>query len=336
MNRRQVLVIQPLRQEALALLDERDDIAYHVVTDISEANLLSRVADIDAITIRDALLSSSVIAAARRLKIVSRHGVGYDNIPVDACTARGIPVTVVGPVNSVAVAEQTMLLMLMAARAAIELDAATRAGDFAARGRIQGVELKGRRLLVVGFGRIGREVAARGEAFGMRVSVFDPYFAPNANSAVTVIGDLSEALRSADVVSLHVPLTEATRHMLGAAELALLPRGAIVVNASRGGLIDEAALLEAVRTRHLHGAGLDTFETEPLPVDSALLGERRIALSPHSAALTDASLLAMGLTTVRNALAGLDGTLDPNLVVNRSVLSGADGAFVLRDVDAMA
>lgn len=323
---KKILVIQPVHDEALALLEARGDVSYEVVTDCSESNLLARISDVDAITIRDARLPKSVLKAARCLKVVSRHGVGYDNIPVDECTARGIPVTVVGPVNSVSVAEQTMFLMLAAARVAVELDAATRAGDFAVRGRLVGKELKGRKLLIVGYGRIGREVAARCRSFGMRISVFDPFFTSSTDPTVEAIATLSEALRSADVVSLHVPLTEATHHMLGAAELALLPTGAIVVNASRGGLINEAALLDAVRSKHLHGAGLDTFETEPLPVGSPLLGEKRIVLSPHSAALTEESLLAMGKMTVENALAGLDGTLDPEWVVNPSVLKGESHA----------
>lgn len=317
---KKLLIVQPVHEAALALLEERTDVTYTIVTDHGEANLGRHVADADAITLRDAPFSRALLAKAPRLKVVSRHGVGYDNVPVDACTARGIPVTVVGPVNAVSVAEQTLLLMLAAARGAVVLDTAMRAGDFAARRRFTGVDLRGRTLLLVGYGRIGREVATRALAFGMRVRVFDPHLATEPAAPVERVAVLDQALAGADVVSLHVPLTDATRSILGAREMALLPRGAIVVNASRGGLLDEAALLAAVRSRHLHGAGLDTFATEPLPADSPLLAEHRIVVSPHSAALTEESILAMGLATVRNALAGLDGTLDPELVVNPSVL----------------
>lgn len=317
---KKLLIVQPVHPEALAILERRDDVTYTIVTDHAEANLIRHVADADAITLRDAPFSRAVLAAAPRLRVVSRHGVGYDNVPVDACTARGIPVTVVGSVNAVSVAEQTMLLMLAAARGAIVLDAATRANDFAARRRFTGIELRGRTLLLVGFGRIGREVAARALAFGMRIRVFDPHLAVAPAAPIETVASLDEGLRQADVVSLHVPLTDETRGLLGARELALLPRGAIVVNASRGGLLDEDALLAAIRSGHLHGAGLDTFATEPLPAHSPLISEHRIVLSPHSAALTEESLVAMGVATVRNALAGLDGTLDPALVVNPSVL----------------
>ena len=317
---KRILVIQPLRPEAVALLDARTDVTYSIVTDFSEANLLAHVADVDGITIRDAPLPASVIAAAPKLKVVSRHGVGYDNIPVATCTARGIPVTVVGAVNTISVAEQTMLLMLAAARAAVELDASVRRGDFAVRSRVTGLQLSGRTVLVVGLGRIGREVARRCLAFGMRVLAFDPYLAGPAEPGVEVVPSLRDALPLAHVVTLHVPYTDENRHLIGAVELALLPPKAVLVNASRGGLVDEGALVAAVRSGHLFGAGLDTFEREPLPGDSPLLTEPRIVLSPHTAALTDEGLIGMGVMTVSNVLAGLDGNLDPELVVNREVL----------------
>jgi D-3-phosphoglycerate dehydrogenase / 2-oxoglutarate reductase len=315
-----VLVVQPLRPEALAIFDARKDVSYKVVTDVSEANLVANVEDADAITVRTAEISKHVLAAAPRLKVISRHGVGYDNIPVNECTARGIPVTIVGSVNAVSVAEHTFYLMLAAARAGIELDTAVRRGDFRVRERETGLELNGLNLLIIGFGRIGKQVATRARVFGMTVSVFDPYYQGDLPNHVRVVTSLETGLREANVVTLHTPLTEETRGILGAHELSLLPKGAIVVNTSRGGVIDETALLAAVKSRHLHGAGLDTFEVEPLPPDSPLFAEPRIVLSPHAAAMTETSLSAMAVMTAKNALAALDGTLDPDLVVNRSVL----------------
>ena len=315
-----ILVVQPLRPEALAIFDARKDVSYKVVTDVSEGNLVANVEDADAITVRTAEISKRVLAAAPRLKVISRHGVGYDNIPVNECTARGIPVTIVGSVNAVSVAEHTFYLMLAAARAGIELDTAVRRGDFRIRERVTGLELNGRNLLIIGFGRIGKQVATRAQVFGMNVSVFDPYYQGDLPNDIRVVTSFETGLRAANVVTLHTPLTEETRGILGAHELSLLPKGAIVVNASRGGLIDETALLAAVKSRHLHGAGLDTFEAEPLPPDSPLFAEPRIVLSPHAAAMTETSLSAMAVMTAKNALAALDGTLDPDLVVNRSVL----------------
>ena len=318
-------MIQPLRPEALALFDARDDVTYEVVTDFSPDNLRRHIGDADALTIRDAPLPAEVLAAAPGVKVISRHGVGVDNVPMDDCTARGIPVTIVGPVNAISVAEQTLFLMLAAARSGIELDNAVRAGDFAARSRVLGAQLHGRTLSVLGYGNIGREVARRAAAFGMKVVVFDPYATPTADGDVTFCDTLEAALGVADVVSLHLPLTAESRNILGAAQLDLLPKGAIVINAARGGLVDEDALVARVHDGRLRGAGLDTFAEEPLPADSPLLADKRIVVSPHSASLTEESLVAMGVVTARNALAGLDGRLDPALVVNKSVLKGPDG-----------
>lgn len=317
---KKILIVQPIHERALDLLRLREDVAFEVVTDVSEENLLASVVEADAITVRDAPLSEQVIEAADRLKVVSRHGVGYDNIPVDLCTRLGIPVTVVGPVNAVSVAEHTLYLMLAAARQGVLLDTAVRDGDFAARDRSNAVELRGKTLLLVGFGQIGREVASRAAGFGMRLRVFDPFCRDGAGLPVDFVETLEDGLAIADVVSLHVPLNEKTRHILGAHELALLPPRAIVVNASRGGLLDEDALVDAVANGWLHGAALDTFDREPLSADSALIGEPRIVLSPHSAALSEEALIGMGVKTVENLLAVLDGRPNADLVVNRALV----------------
>ncbi|WP_049731438.1 hydroxyacid dehydrogenase [Rhizobium ecuadorense] len=320
---KKILVVQPLRPEALRLFDQRSDVSYEIVTDFSRENLLKRVSDVDAITVRDAPLPVDVLQAAPNLKIVSRHGVGYDNIPIDHCTSRGIPVTVVGDVNAISVAEQTMFLMLAAAKSGVQLDAAVRKGDFAARSRLIGIELRGRTLLVVGFGRIGREVAKRSASFGMNIIVYDPYAKRTEADGASFVDHLEDGLAAADVVSLHIPLSDATRNLIDADALRQIKRGSIIINTARGGIIDENALADALAEGQVRAAGLDTFATEPLPVTDRLASEERVILSPHNAALTEESLIAMGVMTARNALAGLDGNLDPALVVNRSVLEAS-------------
>ena len=317
---KKILVVQPLRPEALRFFEERPDVTFEVVTDFSPDNLLRHIGDADAMTIRDAPLPVQVLQAAPLLRVISRHGVGYDNIPVDYCTGRGLPVTVVGDVNAISVAEQTMFLLLAAAKRGTELDAAVRRGDFAARSRLIGLELRGRTILVIGFGRIGREVAARASAFGMPVVVFDPFADRAASPGTTFVETIDDGLSKANVVTVHVPLGPTTRGMIGAREIGLMPHRTIVLNTARGGLLDEDAVARALESGHLWAAGLDTFETEPLASDSPLAMSPRTVLSPHSAALTEESLVAMGMATARNALAGLDGALDPTLVVNPSVL----------------
>ncbi|MBE7201409.1 MAG: hydroxyacid dehydrogenase [Parafilimonas terrae] len=317
---KKILVIQPLRPEALRLFEERADVAFEVVTDVSSENLRCLIPEADALTIRDAQLPVTAVEAARRLKVISRHGVGTDNIPVAHCTARGIPVTVVGDVNAVSVAEHTLFLLLAAARRGPALDSAVRRGAFADRSKLIGLELRGRTLLLIGLGRIGREVAVRAGAFGMRVLAYDPFVDRAACPDVAFADTLDEGLRRADVVSVHIPLGPETRGLIGAREIALLPDNAIVLNTARGGIVDETALAAALDAGHLWGAGLDTFESEPLDPSSPIAGSTRAVLSPHAAALTEESLVAMGVMAARNALAGLDATLDPKLVVNSEVL----------------
>ena len=321
---KKILVVQPLRPEALRLFEQRPDIRFEVITDFSPDNILKYIGDADALTIRDAPLPVQVLQAAPRLTVVSRHGVGFDNIPIDYCTSRRLPVTVVGSVNAVSVAEQTMFLLLAAARHGIALDGAVRRGDFSARSRLIGLELRGRMLLIVGFGRIGQEIASRAQAFGMRITVHDPFAVRRPD--IVFVDTLDEGLVGADVLTVHVPLGPSTRNLIGAREFALLPPRAIVLNTARGGILDEAALVDALDTGHLWAAGLDTFDEEPLPADSPLARHDRTVLSPHSAALTEESLIAMGVMTARNALAGLDRALDPSLVVNPSVLEGHSDA----------
>lgn len=319
-NRRKVLVIQPIADPALGLFEARDDVEFQVLRDTSPANIAAHVADAHAITIRDAKLPAQALEGARNLMIVSRHGVGYDNVPVEFCTERGIPVTIIGDVNAVSVAEHTLFLMLAVAKNGARFDRAVREGDFGIRSRKTAVELRGKTLLLVGYGRIGQEFAARSRALSMTITAFDPFVDQASHPEVRFHPALSDALRTADVVSLHVPLGETTRNLIDAEALACMKPGGILLNAARGGIIDETALIVALESGHLHGAGLDVFMREPLPATDPLLGRDDIVFSPHCAALTAECLVEMGEATVRNVLSAFDGNLNPDLVVNRSVL----------------
>ena len=320
-DRKKVLVIQRIAQPALDLLSERDDVSYEVLTDTSAAAIAANVGDVDAITIRDAPLPAEALAGARNLKIVSRHGVGYDNVPVSACSERGIPVTIIGDVNAVAVAEHTLFLMLAVAKNGARFDRAVRAGDFGIRTRLTTMELRGKTLLLIGYGRIGQEFASRARSFGLSITAFDPFVDRSRFPDVVFLDTLEAALARADVVSLHVPLGERTRNLMDAAALARMKPGSILLNAARGGIIDESALVAALDAGHIRGAGLDVYAREPLPAGDPLLAREDIVFSPHCAALTAECLVEMGRATIRNVLAAFDGTLDRSLVVNRSSLT---------------
>ncbi len=314
-----ILIIESLHPEALSLLEERSDVSYQLLTDVSEENVLANIEDADALTIRVSLLTERALQKGKKLKVVARHGVGYDNVPLQECTRLGIPLALVGSVNSIAVSEQTIYLMMAVAKLGAIYNQGVKAGDFGIRHKYRPIELNGKKLLIVGFGKIGKEVARRAQALGMDILVYDPYL-PNAEDGFPTLATIEEGLEVADAVSLHLPLTTDTKYLIGEKELALLKNNAILVNTSRGGIIDEQALHETLAKGKLHGVGLDVFEEEPVSPTNPILSHDRVIVSPHSSALTDDTLKAMGIMTIKNALNAIDGRLDPSLVVNPEVL----------------
>ena len=283
----------------------------------SYAPLINRA---DGLVIRTQPLSAATIARAERLRIVSRHGVGFDAVDVAALSARGIPLAVVGDVNSASVAEHAMTMLLTVAKRAVRADAAVRAGEWGWRDRLEAREVAGRALLILGYGRIGRHLARMAAGFGMEVRAHDPYLErlgwPEGD--VRPATDLLEALAWADAVSVHVP--KADRPLLGAAEVAAMKPGAILVNTARGGIVDEAALAAALRSGRLDGAGLDVFDDEPPEPGHPLLALDRTTLSPHIAGLTAEAAERMAVASVRNVLDHFDGRIDTGLVVNGAAL----------------
>jgi len=318
-----VLIAGPIHADGMAVLEGREGVTVEVLTAPDAAALTERLAAADALLIRTAPLPPAAVEAAPRLKVVARHGVGYDNVPVEALNARRIPLAIVGNVNAQTVAEHTLFLMLTLAKRGAVRDRAVRDGQWdAARAGGGTWELAGRTLLLVGFGRIGREVARRVRAFDMAVQAYDPFVVREemAGLGVEKAEDWRAALPGADVVSLHVPRTPETENMIGAAELRAMKPTAVVINAARGGLIDETALADALESGDVAGAGLDTLDSEPPGPGHPLLALDSVVFSPHSAALTEECLARMGVSAAENILAGLDGRLDPALVVNRDAL----------------
>jgi D-3-phosphoglycerate dehydrogenase len=313
-----VVIIGRIHDSGLALLRERPGLTLELIEDATEPAVAAAASGADAILIRTSRLSAAAIAGAPQLKVVSRHGVGYDNVDLAALNARGIPLTVVGSVNAVSVAEQALFLLLATMRRGFAYDRATRQGAWDFRNSLEARELAGKTLVVVGYGRIGREVAARALAFGLSVVAYDPYVAPA--SPVGRAADLDAVLPEADAVSLHVPLTAETRLLFDRSRLARLKPSAVLISTARGGLIDEAALAEALAEGRLAAAGLDVFAEEPPPADHPLLALPNVVLSPHAASLTLECAERMSLVAARNCLDGLDGRLDPGLVVNRDCL----------------
>jgi D-3-phosphoglycerate dehydrogenase len=237
-----------------------------------------------------------------------------------------VPVTIVGPVNAVSVAEQVMAMLMALVKQIIPYDAAVRNGGWSIRDSLAVGELSGCRLMLLGFGRIGREVARRAAAFDMQVLVHDPFVHEDVirGAGCVPVDDWRAALPEVDAISLHLPATPETRGIIGAVELDRMKPTAILLNVARGGLVDEQALYRALTGRMADGgAGLDCFSTEPPDTVQPLIGLANVVLSPHSAALSKEAARRMGEVAARNVIAGLNRTLDPALVFNLEAMRGA-------------
>jgi D-3-phosphoglycerate dehydrogenase len=259
----------------------------------------------DAIMLRGTKIREADLARASRLKIISKQGVGYDNIDVAAAKKHGIPVVRTPGVNKEAVAEMALGLALAVGRRIAELDRRVRALEKMDRTKILGIEMWGKTVGVVGVGNIGALVAHKWRAaFDCRVIGFDPYKEELPCEKVARLDDL---LRQADLVSLHAPLNEETRHIIGRRELALMKPAAILVNACRGGVVDEAALYEALKAGKLFGAGIDVWEVETPRVDSRLLEMPNVVATPHAAGGTEETQIRSALQVARQAVDVLQG-----------------------------
>ena len=314
-----VLVVGDVVEAGLALLHARADVTFDMIAEGDPEAIRARLPRTDGLLVRTMPMPNDLLDAAPKLRVVSRHGVGYDNLDIKYLTQRAIPLAITATANAVSVAEHAFWLILELAKRGRSHDRELRQGNWAWRGGVHARELAGKRLLLVGCGRTGRELATRALAFDMGVDVFDPF--AKAPAGCRQVPHLEPALTDVDVVSLHLPRTAATVNLFDAAMLARLPAHAVLVNTARGGIIDEAALAEALRAGRLRGAGLDVFDQEPPPADHALLALDNAILTPHIAGVTTEAMLRMAIEAANNVLAGLDGRLDPAMVVNREVLS---------------
>lgn len=318
-----IIIDGDLHPSALALLEARGDVALLKVPLEDKSALASAVTGANAILARSAYITPELVATANGLEVVSRHGVGYDRVDVAALSARNIPLTVTGTANSPSVAEQTMMFMLACAKRLRPTDRRTREGDFLkARQEIGRIELLHKKALIIGFGRIGRIVARRCQGFDMEVLACDPYVDPQVirDAGVTPVEDFRDVLGDIDYLTIHVPLNDETRNLIGAEELARLKPTAIVVNCARGGIINEDALYETLKAEKIFGAGVDVFAIEPTPGDHPLFTLDNILVNPHAAASPMECLERMGVQAAQNILDQFDGKLDPDMVVNRDVL----------------
>lgn len=301
-----VFLTHSIHPRAMARLSEEAEV--RVAEAYDEPYLCEAIADAQGIIVRMPL-SPAVISAGKRLKVVARHGVGLDYIPVETCTQLGLPVIFTPNANSESVAEHVIGSMIALGHYFGPADRAVRSHAWAKRDRMIGIDLFGRTIGIIGMGRIGARVAAIcRNAFSMRVLAYDPYLSPEA---VRERGgepvSLETVLAQSEFLTLHLPSNASTRHIIGAAALSAMRDGAYLINAARGSLVDTEALAQAIKDGRVRGAALDVLEEEPPSPQNPLLGLDNVIFTPHSAALTEEAMLRMGMDSSEDVLRVLRG-----------------------------
>ncbi len=297
MTKLKVLVADPIAQRGIDELAAGGLLDVTVKIGLTPDELLAIIGEYSALVVRsETKATAAVIEAAHNLRVIGRAGVGVDNVDVDAATKRGIIVMNTPGGNTISTAEHAFSLMVSTARNIPQADASVKDGKWD-RKTFVGVELYNKTLAILGMGRIGTEIARRAIAFGMRVLAYDPYLSPSRARSLQVelVEDLDELIPQADFITMHMPLTPETKYMLNAARLARAKKGVRIVNCARGGLIEEAALIEALKTKHVAAAALDVFEQEPLPADSPLRALPNLVMTPHLGASTAEAQEGVGI-----------------------------------------
>jgi D-3-phosphoglycerate dehydrogenase / 2-oxoglutarate reductase len=325
-NKKKILITESMSPQGRELFRERDDIELVEFPNMISAKdfeaMLRQHAPVHGVALGGTRFGEPELEASQDMRVVTRIGVGYDAVDVPALSRRKVPLMVAGTANSPSVAEQAMFMMLWLAKRAVEMHTLVKNGQWATRLGLLPYDLYGKTVLIIGFGRIGTRTAKRCLAMEMNVLIYDPYKAVAEIKAAGCepVGDLDTALPRADFVSVHCPKTPETVGMFNAARLKLMKKTAYLVNTARGGIVEEAALYDALASGRLAGAGLDVFEQEPPPAGHSLFELPNVIIAPHVAGVTIEAVDRMSAQTARNILSVLDGEPIRQNVINQDVL----------------
>ena len=313
-----VAIIENIHKDGINLLKNNPDFEFEIIEDSSEENLIKVLPNFDACTLRVSKLNQKILSNCKNLKVISRHGVGYDNVDLDFIKKNNITLLITATANAVAVAEHVIYMMLSISKSINQYDREVRIGNFKKNAStITTLELFNKEILIIGFGRIGQSLIKRCKGLEMRVKVFDPF----VNKEIIErfggkkIENLDEELKICDYVSLHVPLNKKTKNLINYSKLKNMKREAIVINTARGGIINEKDLDQALRENIIFGAGLDVFENEPIDKTNPLLTNKKVLLSPHSATFTNECKSRMSLETTKNIIDFFDNKIDKSMIV---------------------
>lgn len=302
-----VLVSDPLEEQGIEILRKEKSIEVDVKTKLPPEELAKIIGEYDALVVRSSTkVTNEIIAQASNLKVVGRAGVGVDNVDLPAATKRGIIVMNTPEGNTISAAELTVSLLLSLTRNVVAANISLRSGEWK-RNLFVGAEVYGKTLGVVGFGRIGREVAKRAIGFGMKILAYDPFLSKDAvkQPEIELVNDLKKVISESDYLTFHVPLTEETRHLIDKDEFAMMKKGVRIINVARGGVVNEKALYEAIQSGHVKGAALDVFEKEPPDPADPLLKLPQVVATPHLGASTEEAQTNVAIAVCEQVLDAL-------------------------------
>ncbi len=321
-NKKKVLMVQGLHEEGQKLLLARDDIEPITIMSADENEILEAAKDVHGITVRTANISRKIIENSKNLKVVSRHGVGYDSVDVEALNDCNIPLAIAAHSNMISVAEHAMFMLLALSKNVFYYDDFARKADWTTRWDIRAWDLSEKNLLVIGYGRIGSKLVKRALAFDMDVYVYDPYVDETTikKSGAHYVDDFKSILPQMDAVTLHCPKTKETTDMFSAEEFDAMKSTSILINCARGGIVNEKALYDALTNNKIRSAGLDVYDDEPSTSSNPLFSLDNILLSPHIAGVTQEATIRMSKQAVQNVLDVFDNKVDPDVIINKNVL----------------
>jgi D-3-phosphoglycerate dehydrogenase / 2-oxoglutarate reductase len=317
-DKKKILIIQNINEAGPKLLTNHPDYEFEIIEDINDPTLKEKITDCDGVSLRTAKLTAEIINLGKKIKIISRHGVGYDNIDLNTCKENEITIAITATANAVAVAEHVMFMLLSISKRKNMYDDSVKNGNFNERNKLpKTIEIWGKNILIAGFGRIGQCLIKRCLGFEMNVFVYDPFVSAEKIGSFggKKVDDLKEAVKTMDAISLHIPLNGETKNMINLDLLKTMKNNCIIINAARGGIINEIDLDKALNDNLIFGAGLDVFEIEPPELDNALLKNDKVFLSPHTAAFTEECMIRMGKETIQNIIDFFDKKLEKSKIV---------------------
>jgi len=315
---KKVLIIEKIHNSGIELLKKRQDFTYEIVENLEVNFLKNKLKDCDAVSLRVFKLDKELIESAEKLKIISRHGVGYDNVDLKTAKKKNITLAITAKANAVSVAEHVFFMMLSISRGVGMYDKCVRDGNFSKRNDLQLTkELWNKNILIAGFGRIGKNLIKKCKGFDMNVFVYDPYVDEETITGFggKKINDFSKNVRDMDYLSFHLPSTDETKNLIDLKVLSSMKKSAILINTSRGTVINELDLNEALNKNMILGAGLDVFAEEPPNSNNPLLKNKKVFLSPHASTFTEECTERMGVDTIQNIIDFFDGKLDKSMIV---------------------